>query len=126
MPLHGTWKVTGGGGPDIPVVPAVAAVMAVAVAVWLATILLVLAVVLAIVAAALVAAAVWMRRRYPDYSASVAEQGRALRADMARPAVVEHHHYVHTLSGEAAGEAAGEASWALPLRDAVTEIRKEP
>jgi hypothetical protein len=121
MPLHGTWKVTGGGGPDIPVVPAVAAVLAVAVTVWLATILLILAVVLAVVATALVAAAVMMRRRYPDYSASVAEQGRALRADMAKPAVVEHHHYVHTLPGETAAE----TSWALPLRDAVTEIRKD-
>jgi hypothetical protein len=121
MPLHGTWKVTGGGGPDIPVVPAIAAVMAVAIASWLATVLLILAVVFAVLAVLLVAAAVWMRRRYPDYSASVAEQGRALRADMARPAVVEHHHYVHTLSGETAAE----TSWALPVRDAVTEIRKD-
>jgi hypothetical protein len=122
MPLHGTWKVTGGGGPDIPVVPAIAAVMAVAIASWLATVLLILAVVFAVLAVLLAAAAVLMRRRYPDYSASVAEQGRALRADMARPAVVEHHHYVHTLPGETAAE----TSWALPLRDAVTEIRKEP
>jgi hypothetical protein len=116
MPLHGTWKVTGGGGPDIPVVPAVAAFMAVAIAVALAKILLILAVAFAVLAVLLVAAAVWMRRRYPDYSPSVARQAAALRADMARPAVVEHHHYVHTL----AGETAGEASWAIPLRDAVT------
>lgn len=119
MPLHGTWKVTGG-APDIPVVPAIAAVMAVAIASWLATIVLILAVVFAVLAVLLVAAAVMMRRRYPDYSPSVAEQGRALRADMARPAVVEHHHYVHTLSGETA-EGAG---WVLPLRDAVEPERK--
>jgi hypothetical protein len=119
MPLHGTWKVTGGGGPDIPVVPAVAAVMAVVIAVALAEILLILAVVFAVLAVLLIAAAVWMRRRYPDYSPSVAEQGKALRADMARPAVVEHHHYVHTLPGEPAGE----ASWA-PLGRGTVEHKE--
>jgi hypothetical protein len=121
--MKGTFRAVGTfeTGPSLPVGPIAAAVLAVAVAVWLATVLLILAVVLAVVAAALVAAAVMMRRRYPDYSASVAEQGRALRADMARPAVVEHHHYVHTLSGETAAE----TSWALPVRDAVTEIRKD-
>jgi len=115
MPLHGTWKVTGGGGPDIPVVPAVAAVMAVAIAGWLATVLLILAIVFAVLAVLLVGAAVMMRRRYPDYSPSVARQAAALRADMARPAVVEHHHYVHTLPGETAGE----ASWAPLVRGTV-------
>jgi heme/copper-type cytochrome/quinol oxidase subunit 2 len=115
MPLHGTWQVTGDGGPDIPVVPAVAAVMAVAIAGWLATIVLILAVIFAVLAVLLVGAAVWMRRRYPDYSASVAEQAAALRADMAKPAVVEHHHYVHTLPGETAGE----ASWAPLVRGTV-------
>jgi hypothetical protein len=120
MPLHGTWKVTGGGGPDIPVVPAVVAVVAVAIASWLATILLILAVAFAVLAVVLVAAAVMMRRRYPDYSPSVARQAAALRADMAKPAVVEHHHYVHTLSGEHAGE----ASWA-PLVEGVVEYMED-
>jgi hypothetical protein len=125
MPLHGTWKVTGGGGPDIPVVPAVAAVLAVAIAVALAKILLILAVVFAVLAVLLVAAAVMMRRRYPDYSASVAEQGADLRADIEahapRPAVTVVNNYFLPPGASAEG-----TSWALPLRDAVTEIRKEP
>lgn len=120
MPLQGTWKVTGGGGPDIPVGPVVGAVLVVALAVWLATVLLILAVVLTVLAGLLVAAAVMMRRRYPDYSASVARQAAALRADMAKPAVVEHHHYVHTLPGATAGE----ASW-VPLVRGTVEHKED-
>lgn len=119
MPLHGTWKVTGGGSPDIPVIPVAALVLASALAVWLATVLLVLAVIALVLLGVMVAVAVWMRRRYPDYSEALAEQAKAVRADMAAPKVVEHHHYVHTLPGTTAEG----VSWALPLRDAVTEIK---
>jgi heme/copper-type cytochrome/quinol oxidase subunit 2 len=119
VPLHGTWKVTGGGGPDIPVVPAVAAVMAVALAVWLATILLIVAVVLTVVAGLLVAVAVMMRRRYPDHSEQVAADLAVFRAEVtapkaARPAVTVVNNY-YTLPGETAGE----ASWVPLVRGAV-------
>lgn len=121
MPLHGTWKVTGG-GPDIPVLPVAAAVVATAATLaflaWLAAHMLAVAIIAAVVIAALVAGCRWMRRRYPDYSPSVARQAAALRADMARPAVVEHHHYVHTLPGETAGD----ASWAPLVRGTVDHM----
>jgi membrane protein implicated in regulation of membrane protease activity len=119
MPLHGTWQVTGG-GPDIPVVPGIAAVMAVAIAGWLATILLILAVIFAVLAVLLVGAAVWMRRRYPDHSEQVARDLASFRAEVTAPKVapaVVNHYHLHV----APGASAEGVNWALPLRDAVTE-----
>jgi hypothetical protein len=110
-------------GPDIPVGPVVAAALVVALAVWLATILLILAVVLTVLAGLLVAAAVMMRRRYPDYSPSVARQGADLRADVTahapRPAVTVVNNY-YTLPGATAGE----ASW-VPLVRGTVEHKED-
>ena len=120
--LHGTWKVTGGGSPDIPVIPVAALVLAAALAVWLATVLLILAVVALVLLGVLVAVAVMMRRRYPDYSEALAGQAAAIRADVAAPkaapAVVNHYH-LHV----APGTTAEGVSWAIPLRDAATKIK---
>jgi hypothetical protein len=129
MPLHGEWKVTGG-GPDFPVVPVVACVVAFAVVSALAVILLWLAVVAMVVIAVAVPVAVMMRRRYPDYSPAVAAQGAALRAEQAaalraevaapKVSVVEHHHYMHPLPGVTGGD----ASWAPLVRGTVEHKEK--
>lgn len=115
--MHGTWKVTGG-GPEFPVVRAVALVLAAAVVYALAKILLWLGIIAVALIILAVIAAIVMRRRYPDYSPVVAEQAAALRAEVsapkAAPAVVNHYH-LHV----APGASAEGVNWALPLRDAV-------
>jgi hypothetical protein len=117
---YGTFETS---GPHIPVVPVVAAVATLAFLAWLATHLLVVAIIGAVVLAALVAAGRWMRRRYPDYSASVTEQAKALRADIEahapRPAVtVVNNYYLPP------GATAGEANWAPLVRGTVEPERK--
>jgi hypothetical protein len=109
--------------PSFPVAQVVACVVAFAVVSALAVILLWLAVAAMVVIAVAVPVAVLMRRRYPDYSPSVAAQGAALRAEQAAalraeaapPRVVEHHHYVHPLPG---ATAAG-TDWVPLIRGAV-------
>jgi hypothetical protein len=110
-------------GPGLPVLPVVVLVLAFAVVSALATILLWLAAILLVLLGFAVAVAVWMRRRYPDYSPSVAEQAAALHAEVtaSKAKVVEHHHYIHPLPGATAGE----ASWAPLVRGTVEPERNE-
>lgn len=125
--LHGTWKVTGGSGPDIPVVPVAAAVLAVAFLSWLATHLLLLAAIAAALLAAIVAGLLLLRRHLnnPADAEALTGQAAALYADIAehapRPAVTVVNNY-YMLPG---ATAKGAGRPVLPLRDAVTEIKED-
>ncbi len=123
--VNGTWQTTGGGsGPGIRLVAAAAA--AVAVVSYLATILLILAIIAAVLLIVLVAVVLLLRRHLnnPADAAAIAQQAAALNADVAahapRPAVtvVNNYYLLPGVTPKGAG-------WpVLPLRDAVTEIRR--
>jgi uncharacterized SAM-binding protein YcdF (DUF218 family) len=126
--VHGEFET----GPHLPVVPLIAAVLAVAFVSWLATVLLLLAIIAAALFATL-AAAFWLLRPHSDRdAAALAEQSAAvsaersarLRAEMTArhaPAAVENHYHLHLSPGT---DASG-ANWAaLPPRDAADEIKE--
>lgn len=123
--MNGTWKVTGGDG--VPVFPALAAVLAVAVVSYLATILLILAVVLAAVAVlgAVILALLWrLSRPHPRDQELLTERWAAMHQGTARQAVPPSapHYHLHVERGT---DLSGLGFEAFPLRDDVTEIKED-
>jgi hypothetical protein len=130
MPLHGTWKVTGGaGGSSGPALVVIGVLLLLgsggavaAVAAALVDALIAVAVVVVLVVAALAAFLVHLARHPGAIPRIVPAPAVHQLPAPERPAIapkvsiVEHHHYMHVAPG---ADAEG-VKW-LPLRDAVIE-----
>lgn len=114
--VYGEFQTTGGG---LPLKLLAAAVGAVALVSWLATILIELAVTAGVLAAVVLAGCLLLFRRNDRDSELLAERAAALHADMEPKAVAprEVHYHVHLAPGQTAGDALG----ALQAVDAVAE-----